>query len=199
MSGGAENLIWLLSPSSVSILGSYLAFPGDRQTEKTDRRAHSVSKFAIRDRGAVEYSQILLMIPRRDQPNIEPLTTTFYYVSTKMGPLLSWTNNRIEPLSGDPLSGLDCTFYSTPLFSCPIHAHSQFNRHFWERPRPVCVGIFTRFKAYFCTAHKDLSPPFLSFSGVCRKPGLPATCSLMLSWGIYSGAERYACWPLRAE
>ena len=39
---------------------------------------------------------------------IEPLTTTFYYVSTKMGPPKTWTNNRIEPLSGDPLSGLDC-------------------------------------------------------------------------------------------
>ena len=30
---------------------------------------------------------------------IEPLTTTFYYVSTKMGPAKAWTDNRIEPLS----------------------------------------------------------------------------------------------------
>ena len=37
---------------------------------------------------------------------IEPLTITFYYVSTKMSHL---TNNRIEPLSGDPLTGLECT------------------------------------------------------------------------------------------
>ena len=43
---------------------------------------------------------------------IEPLTITFYYVSTKMGPAEAWTNNQIEPLSGDPLSGFDCTFFS---------------------------------------------------------------------------------------
>ena len=26
-----------------------------------------------------------------------------------MGPVKYWTNKQIEPLSGDPLSGLDCT------------------------------------------------------------------------------------------
>ena len=28
-----------------------------------------------------------------------------------MGPTKAWTNNRIEPLSGDPLSGFDCTYH----------------------------------------------------------------------------------------
>ena len=40
---------------------------------------------------------------------IGPLTTTFYYVSTKMGPSKTWTNNRIEPLNGEPLGGFDCS------------------------------------------------------------------------------------------
>ena len=37
---------------------------------------------------------------------IGPLTTTFCYVSPKMGLAKTWTNNQIESLSGDPLSGL---------------------------------------------------------------------------------------------
>ena len=39
---------------------------------------------------------------------IEPLTTTFQWVSTKMGPAKLYY--KIEPLSDDPLSGFNCTF-----------------------------------------------------------------------------------------
>ena len=52
------------------------------------------------------------MVPHWDQPNIEPisgLSITFYYVSTKMATAEACPNNQIEPLSGDPLSGFDCT------------------------------------------------------------------------------------------
>ena len=48
--------------------------------------------------------------PTKDWTNrwIETLTSIFYLTSTEMGLAKTWTNNRIEPLSGDPLGGLDC-------------------------------------------------------------------------------------------
>ena len=52
---------------------------------------------------------------------IEPLTAIFYYVSTETGPTKTWTNSQIEPLSGDPLSGLDCTWFISQSFSKVLH------------------------------------------------------------------------------
>ena len=46
----------------------------------------------------VHYIQIHLMVPRRD-----------WQKSADMELVKTWTNNRIEPLSGDPWSGWDCT------------------------------------------------------------------------------------------
>ena len=64
------------------------------------------------------------MILHRDQQNIEPPSITFYYVRTKMGLAQAWTNNQIEPLSGDPLTGFDCdnlrfNYLSTTEAKCP--------------------------------------------------------------------------------
>ena len=58
------------------------------------------------------------MAPYWDQPNFEPISGLNHWSAHfTMGPAQTWTNNRIEPFSGDPLSGLDCTKMQL-LFSC---------------------------------------------------------------------------------
>ena len=61
------------------------------------------------------YSQIRLLVPRWEQPKIEPISGLNHLSDSDllrehymMGQAKSWIFNRIEPLSSDPLSGLDC-------------------------------------------------------------------------------------------
>ena len=59
---------------------------------------------------------------------IEPLTTTFYLASAKMGPL------KPEPITGDQLSGFDCTF-SLDLICAALTSSLTFEGEsvYWQK------------------------------------------------------------------
>ena len=50
-----------------------------------------------------------------------------------MGLAKTWTNNRIEPLYGDPLSGLHCTWRNTSSQSIELN-------HFHDRDKTSCLS-----------------------------------------------------------